>query len=498
MLDLVKPQTDNSVSAPRKMYIGGAWRAAQGDAVFTTESPTTGAVIAKVADASASDVADAITAAAQAQPAWAALPPAARAGLFHRAAALFSARQQEFANMLVTETGSGFGKAMFECSLVPLALAEAAGLTTREIGEIYPSQVPGKINRTMRAPAGVVGVVSPWNFPLYLSMRGFIYALALGNTAVLKPSEDSPISGGVMLAELFAEAGFPPGVFNVVTTSRDGAAMVGDKFVNDKRIAVISFTGSTRVGQALSSACASVFKPIVLELGGKNPMIVLEDADLDRAVDLAFFGSFLHQGQICMSCDKVLVHRSIIDEFVKRLVAKTVNFVPTSPEQQTCVIGPIINSRQLRRIEEMVNEAVRGGAKVHCGGKAQDPYYTATILTNVNSSMRVWNEEIFGPVTTVTPFDHEDEAIALANDTHYGLSASVITGDVLRGELLAERINAGMVHVNDSTVHDEPHCPFSGLGASGGGGKWGPKGAIEAFTVQRWISTQRQAHPLPF
>lgn len=498
MLDLVKPQTDNSVSAPRKMYIGGAWRAAQGDAVFTTGNPTTGTTIADVAEASASDVEDAITAAAQAQPAWAALPPAARAGLFHRAAALFTARQQEFANMLVAETGSGFGKAMFECSLVPLALAEAAALTTREIGEIYPSQVPGKINRTMRAPAGVIGVVSPWNFPLYLSMRGFIYALALGNTAVLKPSEDSPISGGVMLAELFAEAGFPAGVFNVVTTSRDGAAMVGDKFVNDKRIAVISFTGSTRVGQALSTACASVFKPIVLELGGKNPMIVLEDADLDRAVDLAFFGSFLHQGQICMSCDKVLVHRSIIDEFVKRLVAKTVNFVPTSPEQQTCVIGPIINSRQLRRIEEMVNEAVRGGAKVHCGGKAQDPYYTATILTNVNSSMRVWNEEIFGPVTTVTPFDHEDEAIALANDTHYGLSASVITGDVLRGELLAERINAGMVHVNDSTVHDEPHCPFSGLGASGGGGKWGPKGAIEAFTVQRWISTQRQAHPLPF
>ncbi|WP_246660159.1 aldehyde dehydrogenase family protein [Rhizobium sp. FKL33] len=498
MLDLIKPITDDGVSATRRMFIDGAWRAAQGGAVFASENPTTGAIVANVPDASAADVEDAIAAAARAQPAWAALPPAARAGLFHRAAALFSARQQEFADMLVAETGSGFGKAMFECSLIPLALAEAAGLTTREIGEIYPSQVPGKINRTMRAPAGVIGVVSPWNFPLYLSMRGFIYAVALGNTAVLKPSEDSPIAGGVMLAELFEEAGFPPGVFNVVTTSRDGAAMVGDQFVNDKRIAVISFTGSTRVGQALSTACANVFKPIVLELGGKNPMIVLEDADLDRAVDLAFFGSFLHQGQICMSCDKVLVHRSIIDEFVKRLVAKTINFVPTNPDEQTCVIGPIINSRQLRRIETMVEEAVREGAKAHCGGAAQGPYYTATVLTNVNSSMRVWNEEIFGPVTTVTPFDTEDEAVALANDTHYGLSASVITSNVLRGELLAERIKAGMVHVNDSTVHDEPHCPFSGLGASGGGGKWGPKGAIEAFTVQRWISTQRQAHPLPF
>jgi acyl-CoA reductase-like NAD-dependent aldehyde dehydrogenase len=301
-----------------------------------------------------------------------------------------------------------------------------------------------------------------------------------------------------MLAELFNDAGFPAGVFNVVTTSRDGAAMVGNAFVDDKRIAVMSFTGSTRVGQLLATACAKAFKPIVLELGGKNSMIVRKDADLDRAVDLAFFGSFLHQGQICMSCDKVLVDRSIYDAFVEKLVAKTVNFVPTNPDEQTCVVGPIINTRQLRRIEAMVDSAVKAGAKAECGGKAQGPFYTATVLTRVTPEMDVWTDEVFGPVTTVTPFDSEDEAIAMANDTPYGLSASVVTGDVLHGELLAERIHAGMVHINDSTVHDEPHCPFSGIGASGGGGKWGPKGAIEAFTTQRWISTQRQPHPLPF
>ncbi|MCD2179465.1 aldehyde dehydrogenase family protein [Rhizobium sp. C1] len=497
MLERIK-SSENEAGLVYEMHIGGNWRAAEGGATFATINPSHGGVIAHVPDARQSDIDAAITAAAAAQPGWAALPPAARAGVFHRAASLFVERQQEFVDMLIAETGSGFGKAMFECSLVPLALAEAAGLTTREIGEIYPSQVPGKINRTMRAPAGVVGVVSPWNFPLYLSLRGFIYALALGNTAVLKPSEDSPIVGGLMLAKLFEDAGFPAGVFNVITTSRDGASMVGDSFVKDNRIAVISFTGSTRVGQSLATACAQAFKPIILELGGKNPMVILDDADLDRAVDLAFFGSFLHQGQICMSCDKILVSRGLYDRFVEKLVAKTVHFVPTNPEEQTCVIGPIINERQLRRIEALVDQAVKDGAKLHCGGKAEGRFYTATVLTDVTRSMGVWNEEIFGPVTTVTPFDSEDEAIALANDTVYGLSASVITGDVLRGELLAERIHAGMVHVNDSTVHDEPHCPFSGLGASGGGGKWGSKGAIEAFTTQRWISTQRQAHRLPF
>ncbi|MFV0244618.1 MAG: aldehyde dehydrogenase family protein [Qingshengfaniella sp.] len=498
MLDWAKRNAPETAGTARAMFIDGAWTGASTGASFATLDPATRADIVQVADATQADVDRAITAAAAAQPAWAAMVPAARAGILHKAAALFAERQQQFVSALIEETGSGFGKAMFECSMVPLALAEAAALTTREIGETYPSQVPGKINRTVRRPAGVAGVISPWNFPLYLSLRGFVYALALGNTIVLKPSEDSPVVGGLMLAELLADAGVPPGVFNVVTTSRDGAAMVGDSFVRDPRVAVLSFTGSTRVGQALSTACAGQFKPIMLELGGKNPIIVLEDADLDRAVDLAFFGSFLHQGQICMSADKILVHRSLFDAFVDKLVAKTKHFVPTSPEEQTCVIGPIINDRQLRRIEKMINDARDAGATVHCGGAAQDPYYQATVLTGVTPEMAVWREEIFGPVTTVTPFETEAEALAMANDTPYGLSASVITGDVLRGEVLAERIHAGMVHVNDSTVHDEPHCPFSGIGASGGGGKWGPKGAIEAFTIQRWISTQRQAHQLPF
>jgi acyl-CoA reductase-like NAD-dependent aldehyde dehydrogenase len=498
MLDRFKSKPSKSGAGTRDLFINGAWIKASGGKTFDDFNPTTGALIAHVADANQADVDAAIAAAKTAQPAWATLPPAARAAVFHKAAALFTERMTDFVDAMITETGSGFGKAMFEASLVPVALHEAAGLTTHNIGAILPSQVPGKVNRTVRSPRGVIGAISPWNFPLYLSLRSFIYAMALGNTAVLKPSEDSPLSGGLMIAQLFADAGLPAGVLNVVTTGRDGAPMVGDSFVGSRDVAGLSFTGSTKVGQMLSMACAQAFKPIMLELGGKNPIIVLEDADIDRAVDLAFFGAFLHQGQICMSADRIIVAQPIYQNFLDKLVAKTKNFVPTAPHEQTCVIGPIINDRQLQRIASMVDEAQTQGATIHCGGTTQAPYYTATILTDVSRDMRVWSDEIFGPVTCVVPAQNIEEALAMANDTEYGLSAAIVTTDLAQGEMLAERINAGMVHINDSTVHDEPHCPFSGMGASGGGGKWGPAGAIEAFTTQRWISTQRIAHQLPF
>lgn len=484
---------------PQQLYISGEWRDAQGGVSFENYNPTTGAVFSRVADAQSADIEAAIAAATAAQPAWAATPPAARVALFQKAADLFEERMQSFAEVVMAETGSGFGKTMFECAnLTLVALRGAGALATHEIGEIYPSNIPGKVNRTLRSPRGVVGVISPWNFPLYLSVRGFIYAVALGNTVVLKPSEDSPVSGGLMLAELFQDAGFPPGVINVITTSRDGASAVGDAFVNDPRINAISFTGSTAVGKMLNVACAEVFKPIMLELGGKNPVIVLDDADVDRAVDLAFFSTYLHQGQICMSAGRILVARNLHAEFVEKLVAKTRNFVPTAPQEQTCVIGPVINSRQLGRIKTLVEGATAAGARLALGGEAEGPWFKATILDGVTPSMDIWHQEVFGPVASITPFDTEQEALAMANDTEYGLTASIVTGDLTRGEMLAEQVNAGMVHVNDSTVHDEPHCPFSGMGASGGGGKWGPKGAIEAFTTQRWITSQRVPYDLPF
>ncbi|NTF34230.1 aldehyde dehydrogenase family protein [Rhizobium skierniewicense] len=480
------------------MLIDGKWLSASNGATFDDLNPVDGSLVARIADATAEDLDAAIVAAKVAQPAWEAMAPFAKSALFLNAARIFEERKNEFAQALIAETGSSFGKAMFECSVVPTALLEAAALPTREIGEIYASQTPGKINRVVRRAAGVVGAISPWNFPLYLSLRAFMHAVALGNTAVLKPSEDSPLTGGLLIGKLFADAGFPAGVLNVVTTSRDGAAMVGDTFVNDPRINVLSFTGSTHVGKMLSTGCAAVFKPIMLELGGKNASIVLDDADVDRAVDLNFFGAFMHQGQICMSTDRILVHRSLYDTFVRKFVAKTAQFQPTAPNEMHCVIGPIINTRQLRRIERMVGEAVAAGAVIETGGKAEDPYFQPTVLTAVSPNMAAWREEFFGPVTTITPFDTDEQAISLANDSAYGLTGSIITSDVTRGEMLAERFAAGMIHVNDSTVHEDAHCPFSGHGASGGGGKWGPRGAIEAFTVQRWISTQREPHPLPF
>jgi acyl-CoA reductase-like NAD-dependent aldehyde dehydrogenase len=482
----------------RQLFIAGQWRPSSAGATFDDLNPTTRQPMARVPDGTVADMDEAIAAAHAAQPGWAQLPPAARAELLYKAAELFTRRQQEFCDALIQETGSGFGKAMFECSLVPIALREAAALATRAVGESLPSNVPGKINTTQRKPAGVVGVISPWNFPLYLSLRGFIYALALGNTAVIKPSEESPLTGGLMIADLFAEAGFPAGTINVVACSRRNVGDVGGKLINDPRIARVSFTGSTAVGKEVAKACAAQLKRVILEMGGKNPIIVLDDADVDYAVNVAFFGAFLHQGQICMSADKIIVARNLYEEVLRKLIVKVENFKPTEPGNPMCVIGPIINDRQLERIDRLVADAAACGATVHIGGKKQGPFFQATVMTGITRDMAIYNEEIFGPVALVIAADTEEEAIRLANDTEYGLSAAIVTSDATRGQALASRIQAGMVHVNDSPVHDEPHCPFGGMKASGWVGKWGGSGAIEVFTDQQWISTQVSPRAYPF
>ncbi|MBR1177020.1 aldehyde dehydrogenase family protein [Bradyrhizobium sp. KB893862 SZCCT0404] len=498
MQSTAKDKRAVTMERERGLYIGGEWRSASTGATFEDNDPTTRQTIARIPNGTVADMESAIAAAHLAQPAWAQMLPAARAECFYRAIDVFVRRQQEFCDALIRETGSGFGKAMFECSLVPLALREAAALTSQAVGEILPSNVPGKVNTVQRKAAGVVGVISPWNFPLYLSLRGFIYALALGNTAVIKPSEDSPLTGGLMIADWFAEAGFPAGTINVVTCDRQRAAEVGGKLINDPRIARISFTGSTAVGREVAKACAAQLKRVILEMGGKNPILVLDDADVDYAVNVAFFGAFLHQGQICMSADKIIVAGALYDAFLKKFVAKVANFRPLEPDSQMCVIGPIINDRQLDRIDRLVSQAAEQGATVHIGGKKQGPFYQPTVVTDVTSDMAIYSEEIFGPVALVIRAESEEEAVRIANDTQYGLSAAIVTGDAIRGQVLAPRIQAGMVHVNDSPVHDEPHCPFGGMKASGWVGKWGGAGAIEAFTDQQWISTQIPPRQYPF
>ncbi|NTG90930.1 aldehyde dehydrogenase family protein [Agrobacterium rhizogenes] len=491
-------QTGAQSRTPVLLFINGTWRPAAATHTFADINPTTRLPYATVADGDVSDIESAIAAAKVAQPAWEALPPAARSGFFYKAAEIFQSSQEKFVNALMEETGSGLGKAMFECSLIPLALREAAALTTRATGEILPSNIPGKVNTISRTAAGVVGVISPWNFPLYLSLRGFVYALALGNTAVLKPSEDSPVSGGTILAELFEAAGLPSGVFNVVTCSRDKVKAVAAAMINDPRVARISFTGSTAVGREVATTSAAQFKRVVLELGGKNPVVVLDDADVDYAVNVAFFSAFLHQGQICMSADKIIVARNLYDSFVEKLIAKVSMFEPLEPSNPMAVIAPIINDRQLDRIDRLVKSARDAGATIHLGGEKLGPFYRPTVMTGVTRDMDIYHEEIFGPVAFVIPADSEEEAIALANDTVYGLSSSIITGNATRGQILATQIEAGMVHVNDTCVHDEPHCPFGGMKASGWVGKWGASGAIEAFTEQRWISVQTVPRAFPF
>lgn len=492
------PSLPDDATSVAMAYINGRWTKASGDQTFESLNPTTRQKWAEIAECSVSDLNTAISAAEVAQINWSAMPPAARSSYLIKAAEIFEGKQEAYVSALIEETGSGFGKAMFECSLVPLALREAASLSTHPLGEIYPSNIPGKSNRVERHPLGVIGVISPWNFPLYLSLRGFVYALALGNTAVLKPSEDSPITGGTMLAEIFDIAGLPPGVLNVVPTSREHADEMGEIFCSDSRIKTISFTGSTKVGSQLAVACALAGKPILLEMGGKNPVVVLEDADLEYSVNLAFFSSYLHQGQICMSSDKLIVAEDLFDRFVEKLTKKISHFKPLAPSEQTSVIGPIINDKQLERIDHLVKSAIELGAKLHIGGSTQGPFYQATLLTNVTPEMDIYHEEIFGPVAFVVSAKDEHQAIKTANDTQYGLTASVVTGDAKRGEIIAGLIDAGMVHVNDSCVHDEPHCPFGGMKFSGWSGRWGASGAIAAFTQQKWISSQSGLREYPF
>ncbi|MGJ7491544.1 aldehyde dehydrogenase family protein [Variovorax sp. ZT4R33] len=480
------------------LYIDGQWREASDKGTFVDLEVMTRKPFAQAADGTVDDMDAAIAAAAAAQPAWEALLPSARAALFYKAAALIEQHQDYFVEALIKETGSTRGKSIWECALTITALQEAASLTSRPLGESYPSTIEGKINHIVRSAAGVVGVISPWNSPLYLSARGFIYAVALGNTAVVKPSEESPITGGALLAELFEVAGFPAGVLNVVSCSREHAAAVGDKMINDRRIARMSFTGSTAVGRKIGEACAAILKRVILEMGGKNPVIVLSDADVDYAVNCAFFSAFLHQGQICMSCDKIIVADNLYDQFVAKLLAKVKGFEPMDPSAETSVIGPIINDRQLGRMHDLVQSAKAEGATVLIGGERQGPFFLPTVLTGVTPQMRIYREEVFGPVTMVFRASDEDDALRIANDTDYGLSAAILTGDASHGQELAKRVQAGMVHINDSCVHDEPHCPFGGMKHSGWIGKWGSAGAIEAFTEQRWISVQKTARQYPF
>ena len=479
-----------------QQFIGGEWIDACGGSTFEDLDPFTGDVVARVPAGAREDARLAVEAAAAAFPAWAQAPPAERQKIFLRAADILESRAEEVASWLIRETGSAFGFSMFQLHFVPGLFRQAAALAYAPIGEVIPSDT-GAFAMGLRRPVGVVGAIAPWNAALILSARSIAGPLALGNTVVLKPSEHSPYAGGLLWGEIFAEAGLPAGVLNIVTHAPGGAAPIGDELVENPHVRRINFTGSSPTGRKLAEAAGRQLKRVVLELGGYNPLVVLADADIEYAVNAAAFGAFMHQGQICMSARRIIVERPIADAFVQKLVEKTKGLKTGNPGDHDTVIGPLITEAALELVRSRVDEAVAKGATVLAGGEATGSCYQATLLTDVSADSDFANHETFGPVAAIEIVDSADEAVARANATSYGLSAGIITTDTDRGLALAQQIQAGIVHVNDQTVGDEPQMPFGGVKDSGFG-RFGGTAVVGEFTEVHWITVQSGSHPFPF
>lgn len=486
---------DTVTTAPtiKGMYIGGDWVPAA--RTFEDLNPSDNSVWTRIPDGSRQDVRRAIEAARAAFPAWSNLPFHERAHCLLRIADVWERRKMDFVNAAVNEGGGWFGKGMFEAGYVAEVFRSAAALCYQNIGEVLPSE-HGKFSTATRWPLGVVSVISPWNMPGILTSRGFAAALAVGNTVVLKPSEDTPYAGGLYFAEILEEAGVPRGVFNVVTCSRDSVQEVGDEMIENPLVKAVSFTGSTAVGRHIAAKCGAHLKKACVELGGKDSLIILEDADLEHAAKAANFGSFMHQGQVCMSTEKILVQDGVYDDFMSRFLARAAKLRTGHTRDKDNVIGPLVNSRQAQRVKALIDDAVAKGATVELGGKCWDNFVEPTVLTNVTPAMNIWHDETFGPVVVVCPFRDEEEAIALNNDTEYGLTAAIMTEDEARALRLAGRLETGMVHVNCQNINDEPHVPFGGVKASGVG-RYGGRWSLDAFTELRWITLDRGGRHFP-
>ncbi|MEY4546131.1 MAG: hypothetical protein RL685_2326 [Pseudomonadota bacterium] len=483
------------MSEIRQMFIGGAWSGAASGATFEDLNPATGEVWAHVADGDRTDARRAIAAASEALPAWRRLAPAARASYLLKVADILERRQKEIVGVRIEEGGAWVGFGMFETGYTPGIYRSAAALCYQPLGEVMPSSY-GKLSLVVREPLGVVTVISPWNAPLLLSSRGIAVALAMGNTVVLKPSEETPVAGGIVLAQAFEEAGLPKGVLNVLTCSRANVAAVGAELLENPAVRGVSFTGSTAVGKQIGATAGGLLKRCCLELGGKDALIVLDDADMDRALSAASFGSFMHQGQICMSVEKIVLHERIASEFTERFVEHVRGLKMGDPHEPGNVIGPIINQKQLDKITAQVADAVQKGAQLLVGGKSKGLFHEATVLSGVTPQMSIYREENFGPVAPLITVASDAEAIAVANDTEYGLAAGIITRNEERGLEIARRLDTGMAHINCSSVNDEPWIPFGGSKASGLG-RHGGSGSVAAFTESRWITSDRGGRPFP-
>lgn len=475
------------------LLLDGKWVPGSAGIIEVTE-PATGSSLGQVGQADAQDLERAAQAAVVAQRSWAALPHTERAAVLRRAGELWARFADEISWWNIREVGAVAGMAGFAVHVAEQECYEAATLPGREYGQLLPSEQP-RLSMARRVPAGVVGVISPFNVPIILGIRSVAPALALGNAVILKPDPRTAVTGGVVLARIFQEAGLPPGVLQMLP----GGADVGEAMVAHPAVRIISFTGSTAAGRRVGELAGRHLKRAHLELGGNSAMIVLEDADIDQAVNLAAWGSFFHQGQICMTTGRHLVQDRLYDEFVERLASKALSLPVGDPAGNQVALGPLIDVGQRDKVHRLVTSSVAAGATVAAGGGYEGLFYRATVLADVTADAPAFTEEIFGPVAPVTRFSDLDEAVALATSSDYGLSLGIITGDVLRGLALADRIPTGIVHINDQTVNDEANSPFGGVASSGTGSRFGGAAAnIDAFTETQWVTMRNTPPTYPF
>lgn len=479
-----------------KLLIAGRDVPAAGSATFNRQNPISGEVATRAAAASVEDARAAADAAAAAFPKWAAIGPNERRAKLAKAAELLEARAAQFATILTTETGATGGWGHFNVHLAAGMLREAAAMTTQITGEVVPSDVPGSLAMALRTPVGVVLGIAPWNAPIILGVRSIAIPLACGNTVILKASEVCPATHRLIGAVL-TEAGLGDGVVNVVTHDPKDAEAIAEALISHHAVKRVNFTGSTRVGRIITGIAAKYLKPVLLELGGKAPLLVLDDADLDAAVDATVFGAFANSGQICMSTERVIVDEKVADQFAAKL-AKRVAALPTGdPRKGDFVLGSVVGKPTVERVRKLVSDAAAMGAKVLCGGESDGTIMQGIVVDRVTPEMALFREESFGPQVSITRVKSADEAVKLANDTEYGLAAAIFSKDIARALELAKRIESGICHINGPTVHDEAQMPFGGVKSSGYG-RFGGKAGIDAFTELRWITIQTTPRHYPF
>ena len=471
-----------------KQFISGEWVEGNDDSSIENLNPYDKSVINTFKGANKSDVDKAYKAAKEAAKTWGETLPQKRAEVIQKAVEIINKRKEEIVEWLIKEGGSSRVKAEVEVKITLGIMKESASFPTRAHGYIFDSITPGKESRAYRKPLGVIGIISPWNFPLNLSMRSVAPAIATGNTVVLKPASSTPVTGATLVGKIFEEAGLPKGVLNVVVGK---GSSIGDDFVTHPVPHHISFTGSTPVGKNIGKLAGEALKEVSLELGGNNVFVVFEDADIEKAVDAAVFGKFMNQGQICMSINRFVVQDSIADEFIDRFIEKTKELKFGDPSKEGVLIGPLIEQDQVERILKDIKESKEQGAVVKLGGNAEGNVLEPTVIDNVKDDMPISKNEIFGPVAPFVRFSTEEDALKIANSQDFGLTGSVFTKNIEKGVAFARKVETGMIHINDQPVNDEPNAPFGGEKGSGIG-RFNGKFILEEFTRLQWVTVQHE------